>query len=445
MEKNAKGKGTVQTDPAEIELMPLSSLIPYARNSRTHSEEQVAQIAASIHEFGFCNPVLIDADNSIIAGHGRVLAATRLKLDVVPCIRLSHLSDAQKRAYVIADNKLALNAGWDVELLANELSDLHADDFDMGLLGFSAEELENIMNLEAVTETDVDAEPRIDEAELLRGLWETKRGQIWSLGSHRLMCGDSTDPADVGALLGGASPQMMVTDPPYGVKYDPTWRHDAGVNKSNRIGVVENDDIADWTSAWRLFGGAVAYVWHGGLHSGTVQDSLVKAGFVMRAQIVWVKPKLVMPRGHYHWQHEPCWLADKAELMSEAECDEAWYSVRKNSTAGFVGGRKQTTVWEIGFKGEVKTTHGTQKPVECMARPIRNHSLSAGGVYEPFAGSGTTVIACEQLGRRCFAMELSPAYVAVILQRYKDATDRDPVLLLEGEVDADPPIDGPVV
>ena len=419
------GSGSV----GKLEQVPTSDLIPYARNARTHSDAQVAQIAGSIQEFGFCNPVLIDKANGIIAGHGRVMAANLLKLQTVPCIRLDHLSDAQKRAYILADNRIALNSGWDEAMLANELQDLHADEIDLGLTGFSVEELEGIMNLTAVTEeTAVDAEPRIDEADALQGLWETARGQVWRCGIHRLMCGSSTEAADVAKLLSGASPQIMVTDPPYGVNYDPSWRNDAGVSNSSRTGKVLNDDIADWTPAWRLFGGAVAYVWHGGLHSATVQKSLIDAGFVARAQIIWVKPRLVLSRGHYHWQHEPCWVADKPEQLEEKDCEEAWYAVRKNSTAGFVGGRKQTTVWEIGFKDEAKTVHGTQKPVECMARPIRNHSLSKDGVYEPFSGSGSTLIACEQLQRPCFAMELNPQYVAVALQRFKDATDKDPTL-----------------
>jgi DNA modification methylase len=427
MSKTTKKGSGVQS--AQIEQISTAELIPYARNARTHSEQQVQQIAGSIQEFGFCNPVLIDAANGIIAGHGRVMAAQLLKLESVPCLRLSHLTDAQKRAYVLADNRIALSSGWDEEMLANELSDLHADEFDMALLGFDVEELEGLLGMQSVTEeSDVDAEPRIDEAEELQGLWETKLGQVWRCGIHRLMCGSSTEAADVGRLLGGASPQIMVTDPPYGVKYDPSWRNEAGVSNSKRTGVVLNDDIADWTPAWRLFGGAVAYVWHGGLHSGVVQKSLIDAGFVSRAQVIWVKPRLVLSRGHYHWQHEPCWVADKPEQLEEKDCEEAWYAVRKNSTAGFVGGRKQTTVWEIGFKDEAKTVHGTQKPVECMARPIRNHSLSKDGVYEPFSGSGSTLIACEQLQRPCFAMELNPQYVAVALQRFKDATEKDPVL-----------------
>ena len=424
--KKPQGSGA---QSAQIEQIATAELIPYARNARTHDSSQVAQIAGSIQEFGFCNPVLIDASNGIIAGHGRVMAAQLLKLESVPCLRLSHLTDAQKRAYVLADNRIALSSGWDEEMLANELSDLHADEFDMALLGFDVEELEGLLGMQSVTEeSDVDAEPRIDEAEELQGLWETKLGQVWRCGIHRLMCGSSTEAADVGRLLNGASPQIMVTDPPYGVKYDPSWRNEAGVSNSKRTGVVLNDDIADWTPAWRLFGGAVAYVWHGGLHSATVQKSLIDAGFAARAQIIWVKPRLVLSRGHYHWQHEPCWVADKPEQLEEKDCEEAWYSVRKNSTAGFVGGRKQTTVWEIGFKDEAKTVHGTQKPVECMARPIRNHSLSKDGVYEPFSGSGSTLIACEQLQRPCFAMELNPQYVAVALQRFKDATEKDPVL-----------------
>ena len=415
-----KGGGT----SAQIEHLPASSLVPYARNSRTHSESQIAQIAGSITEFGFTNPVLIDKDGGIIAGHGRVLAAIQLGMDSVPCLRLSHLTDAQKRAYVIADNQLALNSEWDEEMLEAELATLGEMDFDLRLLGFTEE-----VNQGYEEAVDYDTEPRIDEAKELMVVWGTKEKQVWSIGNSRLMCGDSTDPKDVSRLLAGNSPQIMVTDPPYGVSYDPSWRKEAGINKSNRMGVVENDHVADWTEAWRLFPGAVAYVWHGGLHSGTVQGSLTNAGFTARAQVIWVKPRLVMSRGHYHWQHEPCWVAEKEELAEDSECEEAWYAVRKNSTAGWEGGRKQTTVWNIGFSGEVKTTHGTQKPVECMARPIRNHSLSKSGVYDPFCGSGTTLMAAEQLNRICYCMEISPAYVAVILQRFQDATGVTPTLV----------------
>ena len=411
----------------KIENIKTESLVPYARNSRTHTPDQVLQVSRSIGEFGFTNPVLIDSDNGIIAGHCRVLAAGELGLEFVPCIRLGHLTDGQKKAYVIADNRLAENAGWNAEMLKLEVTDLSSADFDLSLLGFDESELSEILDIEQEVK---DVEPRLDEAEELQEKWGTELGQVWSLGEHRLMCGNSESAPEVSRLLNGASPQIMVTDPPYGVNYDPSWRNDAGISNSARTGIVENDDRADWTDAWRLFGGAVAYVWHGGLHSATVQESLVDAGFQVRGQIVWVKPRLVLSRGHYHWQHEPCWVATSEDQPEDdnPDCDLAWYAVRKNSTAKWDGGRKQTTVWQIGLSDEVTTVHGTQKPIECMARPIRNHACSVDGVYEPFSGSGTTIMACEITNRKCYAMELSPKYVAVALQRYVDSTGKGPVL-----------------
>lgn len=247
-------------------------------------------------------------------------------------------------------------------------------------------------------------------------------GKLILKGRHRLLIGDCTKPENIVRLFVGQTPSMMVTDPPYGVDYDPTWRHRAGVNKSKRTGKVTNDHIADWAATWRLFTGNVAYVWHGGLHAATVQRSLEDAGFHARAQIVWVKPRLVLSRGHYHWKHEPCYQAERTDSdpdddLPDDACEEAWYVNRKGASARFRGGRKQTTVWNIGFQGEEKTHHGTQKPVECMARPIRNHGAPGDIIYDPFLGSGTTLIAAHRLGRNCYGCEIDPRYGDVILKR----------------------------
>jgi DNA modification methylase len=403
----------------KIEQVATASLVPYAKNAKKHDAAQVAAIAGSIREFGFNNPVLIDGDNGIIAGHGRVLAAHQLGLDRVPCLRLTHLTDTQKRAYILADNRLAeLGGGWDAEMLAAELEALSADGITMEEIGFDADALEELgAGLGDEGNPEADAEPQIDKAEELRAKWGVEPGQLWGLGDHRLLCGDSTKKEDVEKALGGASPLLMVTDPPYGVSYDASWRLEAGVNKpwqTRAEGKVENDDRADWKETWELFQGSVAYVWHGGLHAAQVAKNLEEAGFQIRSQIVWSKPSLVMGRGHYHWQHEPC-----------------WYAVRSGRTAEWGGDRKQSTIWNIanmhrtqGSVDDGKTFHSTQKPVECMARPIRNHDSEF--VYEPFSGSGTTIIACEQLGRKCRAIEISPAYVAVALQRWADATGKTP-------------------
>jgi len=396
----------------QIETLAVDRLIPYARNSRTHSEAQVAQIAASIKEFGFTNPVLIDADGGIIAGHGRVMGARQLGMTEVPCIRLGYLSDAQKRAYVIADNKLALNAGWDDAILALELRDLADVGYDMGLTGFDSKDIDALLaTLDATPEgqTDADAVPEV-QAEAV-----SKAGDVWVLGKHRIMCGDSTDADNVQTLLGGVMPHLMVTDPPYGVEYDPDWRNraDRANGKSygaSATGQVLNDDRADWREAWSLFPGDVAYVWHAGVYSHVVAESLEACGFEMRALVVWGKHRLVIGRGHYHHMHEPC-----------------WYAVKKGGTGHWQGDRKQTTLWQIEHN-KSETGHGTQKPVEAMRRPIENNSGPGDAIYEPFSGSGTTIIAAEQTGRRCYAMELSPQYVDVAVRRWQQFTGKRAVL-----------------
>ncbi|GGJ45348.1 site-specific DNA-methyltransferase [Neoroseomonas lacus] len=378
-------------------------LIPYARNARTHSDAQVAQIAASIREFGFTNPVLTDGENGVIAGHGRVLAARKLGLAEVPVIELAHLTPAQRRAYVLADNKLALNAGWDADLLRLELAELQDLGFDLGLTGFNADEIAGFLADPTTGLTDPDDIPPLPEVPV------TRLGDVWILGRHRLACGDCTDPAAVAAVLAGVRPHLMVTDPPYGVAYDPEWRNRAGVSTTRRTGKVENDDRADWREAWALFPGDVAYVWHGALHATTVAESLTAHGFDIRAQIIWAKDRLVLGRGHYHWQHEP-----------------AWYAVR--GQGHWSGDRKQTTLWQIARRSEdAETVHGTQKPVECMRRPIENNSSPGQAVYEPFSGSGTTLIAAEMTGRSCHAIELSPAYVDVAVARWEAFTGLDAV------------------
>ncbi len=389
-----------------VTYRPLSELIPYARNSRTHSDAQVAQIAASIRGFGFTNPVLVDGESGIIAGHGRVMAARKLGLDRVPVIELGHLSEAQRRAYVIADNKLALNAGWDAELLGLELADLSALGFDLALTGFGEDEIASLTSLGNVGLTDPDEVPP-PPAEPV-----TRAGDLWLLGKHRLVCGDSTDADTVARVLAGVVPHLMVTDPPYGVSYDPAWRERAGASGGGTaLGTVLNDHRADWREAWALFPGDVAYVWHGGLHAGTVADSLVASGFTLRSQIIWDKGQLVLSRGDYHWQHEPC-----------------WYAVREKARGHWAGDRKQTTVWQISKPAKNETGHATQKPVACMLRPIENNSSAGQAVYEPFSGSGTTLIAAEMSGRHCHAIELSPAYVDVAVQRWQAFTGEEATL-----------------
>ena len=388
-----------------IDHRTLANLIPYARNARTHSEAQVALIAGSIREYGFTNPILVDGANGIIAGHGRVLAARKLGLTTVPVIELAHLSETQKRGLVLADNRLAEAAGWDSELLALELGDLRDLGVEMTDLGFDAGEIDALLNRGI-------ADPREDEVPPVPDTPTSRPGDLWHLGHHRLLCGDATDAAAVARLLAGVRPHLMVSDPPFGVNYDPAWRNRAGLSETRRTGKVLNDDRADWRAAWALFPGDVAYVWHGALHATTVAESLIATGFAIRSQIIWAKERLVLSRGDYHWQHEP-----------------AWYAVREKATGHWSGGRKQTTLWSIPSRDQdAATVHGTQKPVECMRRPMLNNSSPGQAVYEPFSGSGTSIISAETISRHCYAMELDPAYVDVSVLRWQAFTGQEATL-----------------
>jgi DNA modification methylase len=392
-----------------IEHRAVGELIPYARNARTHSEAQVALIAGSIREYGFTNPVLVDGANGIIAGHGRVMAARKLGLATVPVIELGHLTEAQKRAYILADNRLAEQAGWDRELLALEVGELGDLGIDLEALGFEAGEIDALLNRG-------EADPREDETPDLPAVPVARPGDLWVLGAHRLICGDATDGGTVTRVLDGVRPHLMVTDPPYGVMYDPDWRNRAGASETKRTGKVLNDHRADWREAWALFPGEVAYVWHGALHATTVAESLVATGFEVRAQIIWAKERLVLSRGHYHWQHEPC-----------------WYAVRAGGTGHWSGDRTQSTLWQIASRDQdAATVHGTQKPVEAMRRPILNNSSPGQAVYEPFCGSGSTLIAAETTGRSCQAVELDPAYVDVAITRWQAFTGQVATLAGDG-------------
>lgn len=393
-----------------VKRMPTSKLVPYARNSRTHSPDQVDQIAASIREWGWTTPVLVDESGMIIAGHGRVMAAKKLGIAEIPVMTAVGWSDAQKKAYVLADNKLALNAGWDTELLRVEIEDLKSLDFNMPLIGFSEDELNAFLVQKTEGLTDADEVPDAPAYPV------SVLGDVWVMGNHRLICGDCTQADVVSSLLGKVRPHLMVTDPPYGVEYDPNWRNEVDRADGKKIGAratgkVLNDDKADWREAWALFPGDVAYVWHAGLYAGVVADSLTACEFKLRSQIVWAKSNFAIGRGDYHWQHEPC-----------------WYAVREKATGHYAGDRKQTTLWKIDKPQKSETGHSTQKPVECMKRPIENNSSPGQAVYEPFSGSGTTIIAGEMTGRCVYAVELNPAYVDVAVKRWQDFTGQKAVL-----------------
>jgi DNA modification methylase len=404
------------THEPKIEMLATAALIPYARNAKRHDDVQVAKLAGSIREYGFTNPVLIDGDNGIIAGHGRVMGAQKLGLAEVPCIRLAHLTETQKRAYVLADNRLAeIGGGWDADMLRIEVEELREAGVDLDGIGLDAAALAELVpppdeSNEGTGEPDDVPEVPVQPVSVL--------GDVWVMGKHRIICGSSTEASVVEKVLAGARPHLMVTDPPYGVEYDPKWRLEAGINKAHQKraeGVVMNDDRSDWREAWALFPGAVAYVWHGALHAANVAESLIASGFEIRSQIIWAKSSLVMGRGHYHWQHEPCWYAARG-------------------AASWAGDRKQSTLWQIqnmhrtqGNVDDGKTNHSTQKPVECMKRPIENNSVAGDHVYEPFSGSGTTIIAGEMTGRCVHAIELNPAYVDIAVARWQTFTGKEAV------------------
>ena len=403
---------TLSFAPERIEQWPLERLKPYARNAKTHGADQVAKIAGSMARFGWTVPVLVAGDGEVIAGHGRILAATQLGLTEAPVIVLDHLSEAQRRAYRIADNKLTELGAWDEALLAGELQELLADDFDLSVVGFSDAELDELLAGDGAAEGTREREDEVPETPVDP---VSRPGDCWLLGPHRLLCGDATVSTDVERVLGGVSPLLMVSDPPYGVEYDPSWRNQAGAARTRRTGKVLNDDRADWREAWSLFPGDVAYVWHGALHATTVAESLEAAGFGIRSQIIWAKERLVLSRGDYHWQHEI-------------------YAVKKSGKGHWAGDRKQTTLWQISSRDQdAETVHGTQKPVECMRRPILNNSSPGQAVYEPFMGSGTTLIAAETTGRVCLGVELDPAYVDVAVTRWQRFTGKAAVLNRSGE------------
>jgi len=383
---------------AAAEWVDPSTLKPWPKNPRKNDGEPVVRVAESIKRFGFAAPIVARTETrEIIAGHTRWKAAQSLQLTQVP-VRFLDISEREAHLLALADNRLGELAEWDTPELQSLLTSYDlGDQMVAGWTEKDLRELERAARGDEELVDDVAPEPPANPV--------TKPGDLWLLGKHRLVCGDCTDPKMVGLARAKLEPFLMVTDPPYGVNYDPEWRKRLGVNDSDRMGKVANDDRASWIDAWKLHTGDVGYVWAGG-YADVVGHDLREAGYDLRAQIIWRKPSLVISRGHYHWQHELC-----------------WYGVRKGKTARWSGDTTQSTVWDLARKdGQEETVHSTQKPIECMARPIRNHGTTGDVVYEPFCGSGTTLMAAEQLGRVCVALELSPAYCDVIVERWQKLT-----------------------
>lgn len=397
-----------------VKIETVRDLTPDPRNANRGTERGAGMLETSLREYGAGRSLLVDKHGVVIAGNKTLEAAASIglqdvvvvptdgtKLVIVQRTDLDLESDPRAKALGVADNRVAqVGLDWDTDVLRSLL----ADGTDLSKM-FTEDEIAALLTtVKPDGLTDPDDVPEERETDIVLG-------DMFQLGRHRILCGDSTNPQHVDRLLAGVKPHLMVTDPPYGVEYEPQWRAEAGVNHNkSKMGVVLNDDRADWRDAWALFTGDVAYVWHAGLFASTVQESLEACGFSVRSQIIWAKERFALSRGHYHWQHEPC-----------------WYAVRSNGH--WSGDRSQSTLWRIPAREDGGSGHGTQKPVECMKRPIENNSSVGQAVYEPFSGSGTTIIAAEQTGRCCYAMELNPAYVQIAIDRWEHFTGEKAVKL----------------
>lgn len=395
----------------KIEMRNVSELVPYANNSRTHSPQQVDQIAASINEWGWTVPVLVDEKGMLIAGHGRIMAAQKLGIDKVPTMTAKGWTEAQKKAYVIADNKLALNADWNMELLGIELQELQELDFDLELTGFDEDELASITPLELEEGlTDEDAVPELQDEPV------TKLGDVWLLGNHRLMCGDSTSIDAVERLMAGSAADMIFTDPPYGMSYD------GGRSKKN-FGMIKNDDAqggalvdlvrdAIATARANTKDGASAYVCFPWRTYSEFEDALVSCGIEINCCIVWDKKSVGLGHQDYRPQHEFIFYSKGGQFYGDRSQSDVWYMSRGN-TGAYV--------------------HPTQKPVELIEKAISNSSKGGDVVIDCFGGSGSTLIACEKTGRHARLMELDPKYCDVIIRRWQDFTGKDAVLEQSGQ------------
>ena len=395
-----------------FEKVDINKLIPYARNARTHSKEQILQLRASLREFGFVNPIIVDKDLNIIAGHGRIMAAKEEGMTEVPCVFVEHMTDAQKKAYILADNRLAMNAGWDADMLAVELADLQGSDFDIGLLGFDDAELNKLLGADTddVKDDDFDVDGELKKPAI------TKSGDLWLLGKHRLVCGDSTKAETFDLLMNGKSANLVVTDPPYNVNYEGS------------AGKIKNDNMADdkfytfllnaFTNTEKVMArDASIYVFHADTEGLNFRRAFADAGFYLSGCCVWKKQSLVLGRSPYQWQHEPVLFGWKKTGK------HAWYS-----------DRKQSTIWEFD-KPKKNGDHPTMKPIPLVAYPIVNSSMTGCIVLDPFGGSGSTLMACAQTDRICYTIELEEKFCDVIVKRYiEQAGNADEVSVIRDGV-----------
>lgn len=385
----------------EMQLIPLGKLVPYVNNARTHSPEQLAKLRSSLREFGFINPVIIDRDFNVIAGHGRIAAAKEEGITEVPCVFVDYLTEAQKKAYILADNRMALDAGWDEELLRIEIESLQGADFDVSLTGFGEDEIADLFAGDGekdVKDDDFDLSAALEKAAFV------ERGDIWMVGRHRLMCGDATSAEDVAALMDGKKANLIVTDPPYGVSFK------SGSGLSIQNDSMKGDEF--YTFLYNSFScmvehlesGGAAYVFHADTEGLNFRKAFVDAGFHLAGVCIWVKNSLVLGRSDYQWQHEP-----------------VLYGFLKNGKHPWYSDRKQTTIWNYD-KPKRNKNHPTSKPLDLLGYPISNSSQENAIVLDTFGGSGSTLMACEQTNRICHMMELDEKYASVILRRYVEDT-----------------------
>ena len=388
----------------EMKMVETSKLIPYVNNARTHSQEQVNKLRGSLREFGFINPVIIDSDFNVIAGHGRLMAAKEEGIEEVPCVLVDYLTEAQKKAYILADNRYAQDAGWDEELLRLEIEALEGMDFDVSLTGFDDQE---IADLFADSESTGAEDDDFDLSDALEKAAFVERGDVWQVGRHRLMCGDATSPEDVATLMDGKKANLIITDPPYNVAFESS---DGLSIKNDKM---ENDKFYEFllaafkNMAEHLEKGGSAYVFHADTEGLNFRKAFIDAGFHLSGCCIWVKNSLVLGRSDYQWQHEPV-------LYGFLQNGKHYWS--KNA------GRSQTTIWNFD-KPKKNKNHPTSKPLDLLAYPIGNSSQENAIVIDTFGGSGSTLMTCEQTNRICYTMELDEKYASVILRRYVEDTD----------------------
>jgi DNA modification methylase len=395
-----------------IELWPIDKLIPYARNARTHSDAQIAQIAASIAEFGFNAPILVDSSAGIIAGHGRLLAARKLKLEQVPVVILDHLTENQKRAYILADNKLAELAGWDEEMLRLELQALEQDGFDLEVVGFTDQELAELLGEPEVVsgQTDEDHVPAVQDNTV------SVRGDRWALGDHRVVCGDATAPADVAQLMSSDAADLVFTDPPYNVDYEGYTDEKLKIQGDRMSDQEFKRFLEESFRSYRCVvkPGASLYICHPSSWQREFQNALEAAGFAVRCQVIWGKNVFAWGFGRYKFQHEPIFYCHVSGQS------DAWY-----------GDKSQSTLWQER-KPAANRLHPTMKPVELIERALLNSSKAGDIVVDLFGGSGSTLIACERRGRKARLMEIDPKYADCICRRWQEYTGKQAVLEADG-------------